>query len=42
MLIVDRYELTDPGGRATIDLGTAKGVDNLDAYKKMINSFRWG
>jgi hypothetical protein len=42
VLIVDRYELTGPGGRATIDLGTAKGVDNVDAYKKMINSFRWG
>lgn len=42
VLIVDRYELTGPGGRATIDLGTAKGVDNVDAYRKMINSFRWG
>jgi hypothetical protein len=42
VLIVDRYELAGPGGLATIDLGTAKGVDNVDAYRKMINSFRWG
>ena len=42
VLIVDRYELAGPGRRATIDLGTARGVDNVDAYRKMINSFRWG
>lgn len=41
-LIVDRYVLAGPGGRvATIDLGTPKGVDNVDAYRMMIESFRW-
>jgi len=24
-----------------VDLGTAKGVDNVDAYRMMISSFRW-
>jgi hypothetical protein len=41
VLIVDRYELSMAGKRATVDLGTAKGVDNVDAYRKMINSFSW-
>ncbi len=41
LLIVDRYELSKAGKRATVDLGTAKGVDNVDAYRMMINSFRW-
>jgi hypothetical protein len=41
LLIVDRYELSRGGKRATVDLGTAKGVDNVDAYRMMINSFRW-
>jgi hypothetical protein len=41
LLIVDRYELGRGGKRATVDLGTAKGVDNVDAYRRMINSFRW-
>jgi hypothetical protein len=41
LLIVDRYELASAGKRATVDLGTAKGVDNVDAYKKIINSFQW-
>jgi hypothetical protein len=40
-LIVDRYEFSHGGKRATVDLGTAKGVDNIDAYKMMINSFKW-
>lgn len=40
-LIVDRYELARAGQRATIDLGTPRGVDNVDAYRLMINSFRW-
>ena len=26
---------------ATIDLGTPKGVDNVDAYRMMIQSFKW-
>jgi hypothetical protein len=41
LLIVDRYELARRDKRATIDLGTAKGVDNVDAYRMMSNSFRW-
>jgi hypothetical protein len=41
LLIVDRYELADAGRRATIDLATAKGVDNVDAYRMMSNSFSW-
>jgi len=40
-LIVDRYELTRGGHIATVDLGTPKGVDNVDAYRMMIESFRW-
>jgi hypothetical protein len=41
LLIVDRYEFGHAGKRATVDLGTPKGVDNVDAYRKMINSFTW-
>ena len=41
VLVVDRYELAHGGERAIVDLGTAKGVDNVDAYRMMINSFRW-
>jgi hypothetical protein len=41
LLIVDRYELSKGGLRATVDLGTPSGVDNVDAYREMINSFTW-
>jgi hypothetical protein len=41
LLIVDRYELTQGGKLAIVDLGTPKGVDNVDAYRKMIESFQW-
>jgi hypothetical protein len=42
LLVVDRYELREASGRrATVDLGTPKGVDNVDAYRMMISSFRW-
>jgi len=41
-LIVDRYVLSHASKVATVDLGTAKGVDNVDAYRMMIGSFRWG
>lgn len=41
LLLVDRYELSKAGKRATVDLGTPQGVDNVDAYRKMIDSFRW-
>ncbi len=40
-LLVDRYELAAGGRVAVIDLGTPRGVDNVDAYRMMINSFRW-
>jgi hypothetical protein len=40
-LIVDRYYLSRAGKEATIDLGTPQGVDNVDAYRLMVNSFRW-
>jgi hypothetical protein len=40
-LVVDRYELASGGRRAIVDLGTPQGVDNVDAYRLMIESFRW-
>ena len=41
VLIVDRYEFGHKASRVTVDLGTPKGVDNVDAYRLMINSFAW-
>jgi hypothetical protein len=41
LLLVDRYVVSGPGRYAVADLGTPKGVDNLDAYRMMIGSFRW-
>lgn len=40
-LVVDRYYLWHNGKRAVVDLGTPVGVDNVDAYRLMIESFRW-
>jgi hypothetical protein len=40
-LTVDRYYLTHPGKVAIVDLGSPVGVDNVDAYRLMIESFRW-
>ena len=40
-LVVDRYDLWHAGKRAVVDLGTPVGVDNVDAYRLMIQSFRW-
>jgi hypothetical protein len=40
-LVVDRYELGRGGRVAVVDLGTPVGVDNVDAYRMMIQSFRW-
>jgi hypothetical protein len=40
-LVVDRYYLGRSRRRAVIDLGTPRGVDNVDAYRLMIESFRW-
>jgi hypothetical protein len=40
-LTVDRYYLAHGGKRAIIDLGTPVGVDNVDGYRLMVQSFRW-
>jgi hypothetical protein len=40
-LIVNRYVVARGNRVATVDLGTPKGVDNVDAYRKMIQSLRW-
>jgi hypothetical protein len=40
-LTVDRYYLAEGGKRAVIDLGTPVGVDNVDGYRLMVQSFRW-
>jgi hypothetical protein len=40
-LVVDRYYLWHSGKRAVVDLGTPQGVDNVDAYRLMIESFTW-
>jgi hypothetical protein len=40
-LTVDRYVIRGPGRVATVDLGTPVGVDNVDAYRMMVRSFRW-
>jgi hypothetical protein len=39
-LTVDRYELAKHGRRAIVDLGTPVGVDNVDAYRLMVQSLR--
>jgi hypothetical protein len=41
VLLVDRYYLARHGKEAIVDLGTPRGVDNVDAYRLMIESFRW-
>jgi hypothetical protein len=40
-LMVDRYVLASKGHVATVNESTPVGVDNVDAYRKMIESFRW-
>jgi len=40
-LAVDRYEVGSGGRLAVIDLGTPVGVDNVDAYRLISQSFRW-
>src|SRR5438552_15966493 len=40
-LQVDRYYLSHAGKEAIVDLGTPEGVDNVDAYRSIIESFRW-
>ena len=41
VLTVDRYYLSHAGKTAVVDLGTPVGVDNVDAYRLMTDSFRW-
>ncbi|MGH2934199.1 MAG: hypothetical protein ACRDL2_06745 [Gaiellaceae bacterium] len=40
-LSVDRYYLWKRGRRAVLDLGEPVGVDNVDAYRLISESFRW-
>jgi hypothetical protein len=40
-LTVDRYYVSKGGSRAIVDLGAPKGVDNVDAFRLIIQSFRW-
>jgi hypothetical protein len=40
-LVVDRYYVARGGKLAIVDLGTPEGVDNVDAYRLMIESLRW-
>jgi hypothetical protein len=40
-LAVDRYYLSRGGKRAILDLGAPKGVDNVDAFRLIAQSFRW-
>jgi hypothetical protein len=39
---VDRYYVPGPSGLAVVSLSTPKGVDNVDAFRQMIESFKWG
>jgi hypothetical protein len=38
---VDRYYVPGPKGLAIVSLSTPKGVDNVDAFRQMIESFAW-
>jgi hypothetical protein len=40
-LVTDRYYLSNGTKEAVVDLGTPQGVDNIDAYRLMIESFTW-
>jgi hypothetical protein len=40
-LAVDRYYLSKGGRQAIIDLGAPTGVDNVDAFRLISQSFRW-
>jgi hypothetical protein len=40
-LSVDRYYLAHGGRRAIVDLAGAVGDDNVDAYRLIVQSFRW-
>ena len=38
---VDRYYVPGPSGLAIVSLATPDGVDNVDAFRQMIESFTW-
>jgi hypothetical protein len=38
---VDRYYVPGPTGLAVVSLATPDGVDNVDAFRQMIESFTW-
>ncbi len=38
---VDRYYVPGPAGLAVVSLSTPDGVDNVDAFRQMIESFKW-
>jgi hypothetical protein len=40
-LMVDRYVLENKGHIATVDQSSPVGVDNVDAYRLIIESFQW-
>ena len=40
-MTVDRYVYFKGGKVATVDLATPVGVDNVDAYRMISESFRW-
>lgn len=40
-LVIDRYEYGHGGKVAVADLATPVGVDNVDAYRMISESFRW-
>jgi hypothetical protein len=40
-ITTDRYQLGHTGRVATIDLSTPVGVDNVDAFRLISDSFRW-
>ena len=40
-LLVDTYEYEKGGKVAVLELSTPEGVDNVDAYRLISESFRW-
>jgi hypothetical protein len=40
-LTVDRYYVSGANGLAIVTLATPDGVDNIDAFRKMIEGFKW-
>ena len=40
-IVVDRYEYAHGGKVAVLELATPDGVDNVDAYRMISESFKW-